>query len=89
MPIKLASLCLCMLLAPSLCGAQSTPPPASTYTPTMTFDVASVKHSKMPTSGSFTVGGGFNPENSGNLTFSNFDIANLLCIAYGVDRNQT
>jgi uncharacterized protein (TIGR03435 family) len=88
MPTKLASLCLCMLLAPSLCCAQSTPPPASTYTPTMTFDVASVKHSKIPTSGSFVVGGGFNPNNSGNLILTNFDMPNLLALAYGVERNQ-
>jgi uncharacterized protein (TIGR03435 family) len=88
MPIKLATCHAFLILTTVLCRAQSTPPPTSAYTPTMTFDVASVKHSKMPTSGSFTVGGGFNPENSGNLTFSNFDIANLLCIAYGVDRNQ-
>jgi uncharacterized protein (TIGR03435 family) len=53
----------------------------------MTFDVASVKRSQIDPRG-FMVGGGFNPDNSGNLTLTNFDMANLLSIAYGVERNQ-
>ena len=89
---SLTTFCIYLIVAAPICLGQAASPSAiaatPAYTPTMTFDVASVKHSKLPSSRSFTVGGGFNPNNSGHLTLTNFDMANLLAIAYGVERNQ-
>ena len=85
MQIKLATLPLC-LLVPALFPAQTAPPPA--YTPTMTFDVASVKRSQINPQQGFMVGGGYNPNSSGNLTLTNCDMHFLLEVAYSVDYNQ-
>jgi len=55
------------------------------YTPTMTFDVASVRQS--PISDSYSVGGWFEPHSS-SLRLTNFDINNLLASAYDVRWDQ-
>jgi uncharacterized protein (TIGR03435 family) len=59
----------------------------SAYTPTITFDVASVRQSKVDPERGITVSGGFTPQNSSHLRLTNFDIHNLLSVAYGVDWN--
>lgn len=88
MQSKLAAVCISLIVSAPICPAQSAPstsPAASAYTPTMTFDVASVRQSQIDPRG-FTVGGGFNPANSGDLTLTNFSMQNLLAISYGPER---
>jgi uncharacterized protein (TIGR03435 family) len=58
------------------------PNPAASYVPTLTFDVASIRESKPdPNAGFFMVGGGFTGQSS-MLRLSNFDLRNLLNLAY-------
>ncbi len=54
----------------------------------MTFDVASVRQSHPDPNRGMMVGGGFNPDNSGNLTLTNCEMHYLLGVAYGVNFNQ-
>jgi uncharacterized protein (TIGR03435 family) len=59
---------------------------APTYTPAMTFDVASIRQSNPDTTnGGFRVGGGFSPINSTHLSLENVDLEYLLPQAYPVD----
>ncbi len=55
------------------------------YVPTMTFDVASVRESKRDGNAWFAVGGGFEPPNSSNLRLENYDLMNLILMAYEVN----
>jgi uncharacterized protein (TIGR03435 family) len=57
------------------------------YVPTMTFDVASVRQSKLDLNLPHKVGGGFSP-NSTNLRLENVQIYILLSMAYGVHDHQ-
>jgi bla regulator protein BlaR1 len=74
---------------PSLDGGEARgPTPVSTsaaYVPTMKFDVASVRESVLTYS--FMVSGSFAPHSS-LLRVTNFDIRNLLSMAYGIDWSQ-
>jgi uncharacterized protein (TIGR03435 family) len=88
MPTKPVTLFLCMLLAPTLARAQSTPPPAPAYTPTMTFDVVSIRQSHPDLNRGMMVGGGFTAANSGNLAMTNCDMHYLLEVAYSVNYSQ-
>ena len=58
---------------------------SSDYHPTLTFDVASVRQS--PEAESYRVSGMFAPHTS-SLTITNFDVWNMLSMAYGVRRDQ-
>lgn len=83
----LAALCLQVVAGQSATqspvGADAGAP---AYMPTMTFDAASVRQTKPDVTLGFTVGGGFQPPNSGNFTLQNNNIANLIGWAYpGVD----
>ncbi|WP_263378271.1 TIGR03435 family protein [Granulicella paludicola] len=79
------------MTVPCVSGAQTVSPDvhakaaSAEYVPTMTFDVASVRES--PPANSYLVGGGFV---SGSTTFrvTNFDIRNLLSVAYGIRWDQ-
>jgi uncharacterized protein (TIGR03435 family) len=79
------------LNAPSI-KAQTQKPEASNpdaaYVPTMTFDVASVRESKVDLQAGFTMGGGFSPPNSSHIRVVNFSLPNLLGMAYRVDFHQ-
>lgn len=55
------------------------------YVPTLTFDVASVRQS--PEADSYRVGGAFAPHSS-SLVITNFDVMNLLSMAYSLRRDQ-
>jgi uncharacterized protein (TIGR03435 family) len=66
-----------------LASAQAVSTQAPAYTPTMTFDVASIRQSNSDlTSGFFRVGGGFSPVNSSHLSLENVDFWYLLEMAY-------
>jgi uncharacterized protein (TIGR03435 family) len=81
-PILLGS----TLLVSATLAAQTPPVPAATpYTPTLTFDVASVRQS--PEADSYMVSGSFSP-NSSSLRITNFDAMNLLSMAYGIRWDQ-
>jgi uncharacterized protein (TIGR03435 family) len=70
----------------SACIAQERISPiAAEYVPTLTFDVASVRQS--PRADSYSVGGGF-ADRSSSLSLTNFDLWNLLSMAYGIRRDQ-
>ena len=58
------------------------------YVPTMTFDVASVRESKVDVQGGFMVGGGFLPQNSSHVRLMNNSVLNLLVWAYPVKSHQ-
>jgi uncharacterized protein (TIGR03435 family) len=86
------SLCvtLTVLCAGVMCGQQPAPKVADSagqaaYVPSLTFDVASVRESKPETT--FMVGGP-NPAHSSLVRLSNYDVANLLIAAYGLDPAQ-
>jgi uncharacterized protein (TIGR03435 family) len=55
------------------------------YVPTMTFEVASIRQS--PPADSYVVGGSFSPHSS-SFRATNFNVANLLAIAYDVRWDQ-
>jgi uncharacterized protein (TIGR03435 family) len=92
---RLATLCACLIFAAPMCSGQTASPSVPTtsattsaYVPTLTFDVASVKRSQVDINQGITVGGDFQPADSGNLYLQNFDLDNLFAIAYGVDFYQ-
>jgi uncharacterized protein (TIGR03435 family) len=58
------------------------------YVPTMTFDVASVRESKVDVQGGFMVGGGFSPPNSSHIRLMNDTLLNLVSRAYAVDGHR-
>lgn len=66
-------------------SATSSQDAARAYTPTLTFDVASIRQS--PVADSYVVGGFFSPHSS-LLRLTNFDVRNLLSMAYGVRWDQ-
>ncbi len=70
---------------PSIDGGEA-PGTAAAYVPTMTFDVASIRPST-PTYPSFMVSGSFAPHSS-LLRVTNFELRNLLGMAYPVDWSQ-
>jgi uncharacterized protein (TIGR03435 family) len=55
------------------------------YIPSLTFDIVSIREG--PPADSYTVGGS-NPAHQSYVNLTNFDVANLLNIAYGVDYAQ-
>ena len=63
-------------------SGQSTSTVTDAYVPTMTFDVASVRESKVNLQGGITVRGGFDPPDSGHLHVENWSLANLVTDAY-------
>jgi uncharacterized protein (TIGR03435 family) len=72
--------------------AAATPTPSSTedatYSASMTFDVASVRENKdIDPHAGFTVSGHFVPHTT-TFRATNWDIENLITLAYGVDRYQ-
>ncbi len=78
----------CLATAVLQAAAQSGAPPAASspspaYVPTLTFDVASIRQSE--TAYSYSVSGYFSPHSS-TLRVTNFNIENLLHLAYGSDR---
>ena len=96
-PVKIICLAagLLALAAPS-CLAQiraatapaSSSPEGSPYTPTMTFDVASVRENKnIDTNVGFAMSGRFVPQTT-NLRLLNWRIESLISYAYGVDEYQ-
>jgi uncharacterized protein (TIGR03435 family) len=66
-------------------GVADTQASDSAYLPTLTFDVASIRESSVGSS--FMVGGGFS-SGSSSLKVTNFDVENLLSMAYGIRRDQ-
>jgi len=60
---------------------------AQTYTPTMTFDVASIRQSN-PDPNGFRVGGGFSPADSSHFSLENNDFWNLVLWAYPIDGHR-
>jgi uncharacterized protein (TIGR03435 family) len=62
--------------------------PDTAYVPTMTFDVASVRESKVDLQGGIFVGGNFSPPNSSHIRLTNLDLQNLVIMAYGVQPHQ-
>jgi len=66
-------------------SATSSQDATPTYTPTLTFDVASIRQS--PVADSYVVSGFFAPHSS-LLRLTNFDVRNLLGMAYGVRWDQ-
>jgi uncharacterized protein (TIGR03435 family) len=61
-------------------------PADAPYVPTMTFDVASVRESKPDVNVGFTAdAGSFQPPNSSNLRLENYDLMNLILMAYEVN----
>jgi uncharacterized protein (TIGR03435 family) len=64
----------------------SAPPPAP-YTPTLTFDVASIRQSKIDPNVGRTVSGGFTPHSS-TFRATNWDPMNLMLAAYGIQPYQ-
>ena len=65
------------------CGlAAQTSVAADAYVPTMTFDVASVRESKVTPQGGFVVRGWFQPITSSHLHVENWSMENLLTLAY-------
>ncbi len=63
----------------------SSPDADSAYMPTLTFDVASIRQS--PPADSYRVSGSFSPHSS-SLSVTNFDVMNLVILAYGVQPYQ-
>jgi uncharacterized protein (TIGR03435 family) len=91
---SIVTLYLCLIFRSSMGLAQTVSQPACTpsqstpaYVPSLTFEVASVRRSAVDPNG-FTVSGDFKPLDSGNLYLQNFDLNNLLALAYEVDWNQ-
>lgn len=76
----------CCLVAGHTCAAQTAPSSTSSYTPTMTLDVVSVRESK-PDSAGFMVGGGFAGSTS-SLKLTNVTIQFLIQMAYKLGRNH-
>ncbi len=77
---------LLLLHAAVLCLISAAPGQApSSYTPTVTFDVASVRPS--PDANSFMVGGHFSADST-TLNITNFEIRNLLAMSYGIRWDQ-
>jgi uncharacterized protein (TIGR03435 family) len=66
-----------------LLGAQTAP-----YSPSMTFDVASIRQTNPDAAGGFVVGGGFGPTTSSHLSLVNNDLWNLLLLAYPIDGHR-
>jgi uncharacterized protein (TIGR03435 family) len=90
----LAAVCLAALSTrASAQAAVATPVAAApstatdTYVPTLTYDVASVRQSNPDVNAGFTIGGDMKPE-TGNVRILNFDLENLLSLAYGADRRR-
>jgi uncharacterized protein (TIGR03435 family) len=79
-----AALAICPLPGQTLTGPAKDVP----YVPTMTFDITSVRENKTvdPNEG-FTMSGQFVPHTT-TLRLRNWDIENLIGLAYGVDRYQ-
>jgi uncharacterized protein (TIGR03435 family) len=75
-------------ITPPTPGSDAEPSPDTAYVPTMTFDVASVRESKIDPARGFFMGGGFSPENSSHIRLTNHSLPNLLTWAYGVDFRQ-
>jgi uncharacterized protein (TIGR03435 family) len=62
---------------------------APAYTPSMTFDVASIRQSNPDlTGGFFRVGGDFSPANSSHLSLENVDLWYVLEMAYPIDGHR-
>jgi uncharacterized protein (TIGR03435 family) len=75
-------------LSPPSQASQSPATAAPAYTPTMTFEVASIRQSKPDRDRGFVVSGGFEPANSGRLSFQNFSLWNLVLDAYSLAPGQ-
>ena len=92
-PLLIAAGWMILAIPSSLGQAGAVTKPASSlpanapYVATMTFDVASVRESQPDVNAGFVVGGGFMPHTT-ILRLSNFDIRNLLAIAYGLQHYQ-
>jgi uncharacterized protein (TIGR03435 family) len=65
--------------------ASGTPGGAEAYVPTFTFDVASIRESKPE--GGYSVSG-YDAPRSSSFTANNFDVRNLITLAYGVEYFQ-
>lgn len=78
---------ICFGQADAVGSRLSSSPTAAPYIATMTFDVASVRESKPDMQMGFMVSGGFARE-SGSLNVTNYAIANMLALAYGVSWHQ-
>lgn len=64
-------------------------PSDAAYVPTMTFDVASVRESKVDVQGGFVMSGGeFSPRNSSRLRLTNSSVLYLVTFAYSVQFRQ-
>ena len=68
-------------------GTQAENGATTTYTPTMTFDVASVRENKANLSQGFTMSGEFTPHTT-HLRLMNWDIENILSDAFRVNEEQ-
>lgn len=83
-------LCAFVLLLAAAPGFAAQPPapqpsPAATpYTPTMTFEVASIRQSNPDPDRGIAVSGGFEPAGSSRLSLVNFDFSNLLLSAFPI-----
>ena len=89
---RFAALTLALIAASTLASAQTLNAPtpdtaAAAYVPTMTFEVASIRESKVDLANGISIGGGFTPANSSNLRLINNDVRNLIDWAYGDNPN--
>ena len=69
-------------LVPLPLSAQGPGAAADPYVPTMTFDVASVRESKLNPQGDIVMSGWFQPNTSSHLHLQNWSMENLLIAAY-------
>ena len=74
----------CLFIMPPSARAQISSVPAP-YTPTMKFDVASIRES--PEADSYLVSGSF-ADHASSLHVTNFDVMNLLCMAFNIQYYQ-
>ena len=78
-----------LLCACDTCAQQPAAKPSAqtAYVPSMTFDVASIREGKLAADGSLTLSFA-DPPHSSLLRLTNYDVPNLLAVAYGVERAQ-
>ena len=92
-PLRLAILVTACAASATLAHGQASRPasgqqiPSAAYTPTLTFDVISIRQSRIEPGATFMVGGGFNGKTS-SLKFTNFITYSLILDAYHLARYQ-
>ncbi len=88
--LAIAAVCVVVTASPGARSQTAAAPhgPDEAYVPTMTFDVASVRENRnIDPSAGFAVSGGFVPHTT-KLRINNWQIENLISVAYGVDWYQ-